>query len=111
MSILETQHAIERDRDAQLEARGLPEVAFIDNSRQVNGKSPVIGVRRGETGYYPIWTNLTADELNDANGVTPAQAQAMFNGSLFGWETPGADPNHPLVLATAARRQAGDAQG
>lgn len=103
MSLLETQHALERDRDAQLEARGLPEVAFIDNSRRVNGDSPVIGVRRGQTGYYPVWTNLTADELNQDNGVTPAQREAMHNGSLFGWEVPGADPNHPLVQAVVAR--------
>lgn len=103
MSLLETQHALERDRDAQLEARGLPEVAFIDNSRRVNGDSPVIGVRRGQTGYYPVWTNQTADELNQANGVTPAQREAMHNGSLFGWEVPGANPNHPLVQAAVAR--------
>ena len=105
MSLLETQHAIERERDQALAARGLPEMAFIDNSRD---KSPsatkVIGVRRGETGYYPIHSRLSADELNAKYKVTPAQREAMYNGSLFGWETPGADPTHPMVIAAASRK-------
>ena len=103
MSLLETQHAIERARDQALADRGLPELAFIDNSRDKSkGAPPVIGIRRGETGYYPVFTPLSADELNARDGVTPAQRVAMHNGSLFGWEAPGADPRHPVVLQLVA---------
>lgn len=75
------------DRLAQL-----PRIAFIDNSEKVNGASPVIGVRRGESGYHPIWTRRSADELNAAEGVTKQQAAAMYAGSMFGWNAPAADP-------------------
>ena len=99
MSLLETQHAIERARDQALASRGLPEIAFVDNSHDKSAGAPsVIGIRRGESGYHPVFTRFSADELNARNGVTAAQRVAMHNGSLFGWETPGADPTHPVVL-------------
>ena len=79
--------------DAELEARGLPEVAFIDNSHdQSIGAPPVIAVKRGEDGYYPIYSKQSADELNRASGVTKEQAAAMYVGSAFGWNVPGATP-------------------
>ena len=31
-------------------------------------------------------------EINREIGVTPAQAEAMKVGSMFGWNVPGADP-------------------
>lgn len=104
MSHLENKHATERATDSTLADRGLPEVAFIDNSDKQHGPSPVIGVRRGEAGYYPIFTPLSADELNAERNVTSAQREAMYNGSLFGWDTPSADPSHPLVIKSAAIR-------
>lgn len=71
----------------------LPPVAYIDNSwNKSPGAPPVIAVKRGESGYYPIFTNCTADELNERLGVTPAQRQAMHVGSMCGWHCPGADP-------------------
>lgn len=105
MSLLETRHAIERDRDQALADRGLPEIAYMDNSHdKAQGAPPVIGIRRGESGYYPIFTRLSADELNAQNGVTPAQREAMHNGSLFGWDVPGANPNHPVVIKAATAK-------
>lgn len=79
--------------DEELAARGLPEKAFIDNARdQSTGAPRILGVKRGESGYYPIFTGLSADELNAMHGVSAAQREAMYFGSLFGWEVPGAYP-------------------
>lgn len=94
--LLDSEQANERARDAALAERGLPEVAYIDNRSGLCGPSPVIGVRRGHEGYYPIWTHCTADELNEANGVTPAQREAMKNGSMFGWHTPASFPDNEI---------------
>lgn len=74
----------------------LPPKAWIDNrsGERVPGvDAPVIGLTRGEPGYAPIYTEITADELNTAQGVTPAQREAMFAGSMFGFHVPGADPD------------------
>lgn len=65
----------------------LPEVCFTKN--RVTGG--VIGIRRGVMGYYPIVTGATPETLNGPN-VTKFQIEAMENGSMFGWEVPGADP-------------------
>lgn len=73
--------------------RKLPEVAFVDNTLDASkGAPPVIGVRRGESGYWPVYTQLTAAELNEGK-CTPAQAAAMHAGSMFGWDVPAADPD------------------
>ena len=53
----------------------------------------VIGIKRGEKGYYTIKTMATATELNRALKVTKAQEEAMVIGSMFGWDSPGADPD------------------
>lgn len=82
------------DDPVQLEliSRGLPPVAFIDNADGLYGDSPIIAVQRGETGYFPIHTALTAAELNADAGVTDAQAEAMLAGSMFGWDVKAAFP-------------------
>lgn len=36
-------------------------------------------------------------QMNQRNGVTPQQAEAMEIGSMFGWEIPGADPDNHEV--------------
>jgi hypothetical protein len=75
----------------------LPPEAFVDNRKRDGSRrvpecdAPVINVTRGEPGYRPIYTPLTADELNASQGVTPAQREAMLHGSMFGFHTPGAD--------------------
>ena len=77
-------------------AEGLPDLCFS----VLPGSGDLICIRRGESGYYPSDWN-TGDpernrELADFNnwklGVTQAQRMAMENGSMFGWDTPGADP-------------------
>lgn len=80
-------------RDDALAALGLPEVAYADNSKGIYcAGAKVIAIKRGENGFYPIYTQLTADQLNESAGVSSAQREAMITGSMFGWETKGADP-------------------
>lgn len=52
------------------------------------------GLHRGVPGYTPLpsLTDEGAERLNAQEGVTPAQIEAMQNGSMFGWHVPGADP-------------------
>ncbi len=90
---------LDQARDVALAARGLPEIAFFDNSKGVYGRSPIVAVKRGENCYYDITTQLTAAQLNAQHGVSPAQAQAMLMGSMFGWTCKAADPNSPLAQA------------
>lgn len=66
-----------------------PEKAFIDNTiacQGAHGVPPVICVKRGEEGYYPIYTRLTAAELNEPLGVTKEVAEAMHVCSMSGWD-------------------------
>jgi hypothetical protein len=75
----------------------LPSIAYIDNTNRAAHSeidAPVVAVRRGVAGCYAIHTRQTAAELNDAEGTTPAQAAAMYAGSLFGWDVPAADPDN-----------------
>lgn len=82
-------------------AAKLPERAYLPNRHHCtgpHGEPPVIGVQRGEVGYWPLYTNLTADELNAPLNITPDQLAAMEHGSMFGWDTPGADPDYHRKL-------------
>jgi hypothetical protein len=98
---------------ARLAMMGLPEIAFIDNcdGRYPVG-APVIGIRRGEAGFHAVSTRLTARELNEQERVSEHQVRAMLMGSLFGWDTPGADPRRwqsrgHATADTVARQQGG----
>lgn len=63
---------------------------FLPTSREV------IRIDYGEMGYCPIKVMATgkasAREMNREIGVSPAQAEAMLAGSMFGWNYPCADP-------------------
>lgn len=84
-------------RDEALAVRGLPEIAY-----RFESSVGIIAILRGAAGYRvptDIPEGLTEDDMqrwvdarNRAMGVSAADAQAMFVGSAFGWNTPGADP-------------------
>lgn len=72
----------------------LPDMAYVDNSdSRVPGASLILCVKRGESGFQAVDTTLSAATLNKALGVTYAQAEAMFIGSIFGWDVEGAHPD------------------
>lgn len=61
----------------------------------------MIVITKGKKGYTPtgIYPQDTSPKesvaaMNEANGVTKAQAAAMVAGSMFGWATPAADPKN-----------------
>ena len=86
----------EREQFGPKLADGLPELCFST----LPGTGELIGIKRGESGYYLSDWNTgdrarnkeLADESNKALGVTDTQRQAMEVGSMFGWDAPGADP-------------------
>jgi len=56
------------------------------------GDGETIAIKRGEYGYSICAGKggPSADHLNRAIGVTPAQREAMLAGSMFGFDTPAA---------------------
>lgn len=62
----------------------------------------VIILKKGETSYYRTDIDMgdreqnaaLVEEYNQKSGVSKAQAEAMKNGSMFGWHTPAADPQN-----------------
>ena len=62
----------------------------------------IVIIKKGESGYCRTdkYGHGRAealdivDEYNERGGVSRAQAAAMLAGSMFGWETPAADPKN-----------------
>lgn len=93
---------------AEANFKKLPVVCYVlVPAERIIGK-----VVRGEPGYYktpPLPPSCKdpqkfCDELNRDLGVTPAQAEAMLNGSMWGWHVPAADPDHEINRRVAASR-------
>ena len=53
-----------------------------------------IAILRGEDGYRPANTLCSPECLNAKLSPSPTEPQvnAMKHGSMFGWDTPGANP-------------------
>lgn len=64
----------------------------------LDSTNEIIGIERGVMGYKPTAQppdgQEAADQFNKMLGVTKAQAAAMKAGSMFGWDTPAADPKN-----------------
>lgn len=71
-------------------------------------------IKRGVDGFFPTdWGVQGQDAVNRFNerlGVNRAQAEAMYVGSAFGWDVPGADPDRydPLTGLSAGERDKRD---
>ncbi len=78
--------------------QSLPEKCF--SALETTGE--IITVTKGENGYTPtgqypqngVFPKEAAAALNEAAGVTKAQEAAMVADSMFGWDTPAADPKN-----------------
>ena len=75
----------------------LPEQCFS----VLQSSGSVIALQRGKDGYLvtdddctPVSARRVADLLNRKLGVSKAQEAAMSAGSMFGWDTPAADPKN-----------------
>ena len=83
-------------RNEPMRRNDLPETCFsiLPSSGQL------IIIRCGERGYYPSeWDTGSREENreiasshNARRGITDIQEAAMLAGSMFGWNTPGANP-------------------
>ena len=78
--------------------RSLPEKCF--SALEATGE--IIVITKGEKGYTPtgqypqdgVSQKEAAAALNDTAGITRAQEAAMVAGSMFGWDTPAANPKN-----------------
>ena len=79
-------------------ARGLPESCY--GAYPFTGERIYIRFSDGKLESFPQYggylasNRAYADEKNATINVSPAQASAMENGVIYGWETPMANPNH-----------------
>lgn len=53
-----------------------------------------IRIHRGAAGFYKTHPSTDVDRFNKERGITDIQVECMVVGSMFGWDTPGADPAH-----------------
>ena len=73
-----------------IDEKGLPAYAYA-RSRYTNN---IVRVVRGERALFGVVGQDCVDALNNAAGVTRAQAAAMYGGAMYGWNSPMADPKN-----------------
>lgn len=72
--------------------RNLPDYCF---AQDIMNEEEIIIIKSNEEGcYHPTGEKGDAMEYNKAIGVTENQMRAMIVGSMFGWNVPGANPEH-----------------
>ena len=81
---------LERTLTMDTNSKGLPTYAYA--------VSPythcIVRILRGETAFFGVKDTEGVDALNSGLGVSKAQAAAMYNGVLCGWDSPMADPDN-----------------
>ena len=86
---------VEQDRFDPEFSKRLPDLCWSVTETE----SKLIYIERGKSGYTlsewdtgnPARNRRIANYKNQELGVTPQQEAAMVHGSMFGWNTPGAD--------------------
>ena len=73
------------------------------DSADVTTKAPLIAIKFYESGYFPIYSNASADDLN-GGPIDPEVIQSAVIGSMFGWDVPGAKTAHDYFLTNKSRR-------
>lgn len=97
--------------------KSLPEKCFS----YLEASGELIVIEKGKQGYtptgiYPQDPDIRAgvDAANEANSVSKAQAAAMKAGSMFGWDTPAADPanydDQGVPIRPGRKQERGDAR-
>ena len=69
---------------------GLPAYAYARSRYTKN----IVRIVRGERALFRCVEQEAVDTLNEAAGVTRAQAAAMYGGAMRGWGTPYSDPSN-----------------
>lgn len=84
--------------------RGLPRYCYA----YLPTTGEEIRIDFAESGYTPYrkqGNGRAANEMNRELCISPAQAEAMKIGSMFGWEVPGADPKNYDENGKAIRKK------
>ncbi len=86
------QYGAEWDVEADVFDR-LPRVCAAFEFTQ---QKPIL-IYRGVAGYTGVAADFDVERFNTQRKITTLQVMAMLNGSMFGWETAGADPSRVIV--------------
>jgi len=82
------------EKEESMSKNTLPRVAAAEHpvTREL------IMVMKDRSGYWPasvvgiVDETMAAEKWNTAHGISKAEAEAMFAGSMWGWDVPAADP-------------------
>jgi hypothetical protein len=67
-------------------------VFYLETPEHMIDQAPSgIAVVVGAVGFFPLYNQLTVDELNGCH-LPDDVAEAALAGSMFGWDTPAAAP-------------------
>jgi hypothetical protein len=70
----------------------MKDVLYIDSTMPYfRTDAPLVAIKRGESGYHPIYSRSSADELNGGE-VSAEVIDSAVAGSMFGWHVPAAAP-------------------